>query len=158
MASVTLPSFFAENAIPTVNFTEDAGRWILDLETPNFAHSILGHAHTFSALPVIIFRKSLFSALPNLHPCRIGPIPHGHTRDVNTSGLRTIDVEGCLISSWTLWPPAVCFVHYVNVGSESSPNSKLTKSSPPAIAMRGKLLQLSTGVRLELKNPSSTDL
>ena len=45
------------HAIPTVNFTEDAGRWIFDVETPNFAHSILRHTHTFSALPVIKFRK-----------------------------------------------------------------------------------------------------
>ena len=44
-------------AIPTVSFTEDAGRSILDLETSNFAHSILGHTQTFSALPEITFRE-----------------------------------------------------------------------------------------------------
>ena len=43
-------ALYSRYAIPTVNFAEVAHRFNFHPENPNFAHSIFGHVHTFSAL------------------------------------------------------------------------------------------------------------
>ena len=60
----------SRHVIHTANFTQDAQLHIahrsnFDPETPNYSHSILGHMHTFFALPVIIFRKKLIFGPPH---------------------------------------------------------------------------------------------